>query len=51
MKDAGQAQAEVGKTAQLQFYDWEKNVIGPSGQPAPTEGTVTGDTTPPGLAV
>src|SRR5277367_4078682 len=46
--DAHQAEAEVGKTAQLQFYDWEKNVIGPSGQPAPTEGTVTGDTTSAG---
>jgi SecD/SecF fusion protein len=48
VKNIGQAEAEVGKTAQLQFYDWEKNVIGPSGQPAPTEGTVTGDTTSDG---
>ena len=39
------AQAEVGKTAQLQFYDWEPNVIGPEGKPAPTEGQVTGDAT------
>jgi SecD/SecF fusion protein len=42
------AESEVGKTAQLQFYDWEPNVIGPDGQPAPTEGTVTGDATSTG---
>jgi SecD/SecF fusion protein len=39
------AQDEVGKTAQLYFYDWEPNVIGANGKPAPTEGTVTGDDT------
>ncbi|MGH2864285.1 MAG: protein translocase subunit SecD [Solirubrobacteraceae bacterium] len=48
VKNVHQAEAEVGKTAQLQFYDWEPNVIGPSGEPAPTEGTVTGDTTSEG---
>jgi SecD/SecF fusion protein len=37
---------QVGKTAQLDFYDWEPNVIGPNGQPAPTEGTVTGGPNP-----
>src|ERR1700730_17867593 len=37
------AEKEVGKTAQLYFYDWEPNVIGPNGTPAPSEGTVTGD--------
>jgi SecD/SecF fusion protein len=37
------AEKEVGTTAQLLFYDWETNVIGPTGEPAPTEGTVTGD--------
>ncbi len=36
------AERQVGKTAQLQFYDWEPNVIGPDGQPTPTESTVTG---------
>jgi SecD/SecF fusion protein len=36
------AEDEVGKTAQLFFYDWEPNVIGPDGKPAPTERTVTG---------
>jgi SecD/SecF fusion protein len=33
----------VGETGQLYFYDWEPNVIGANGQPAPAEGTVTGD--------
>ncbi len=40
--NAARAQAEVGRTAQLYFYDWEPNVIGPDGKPAPTEATVTG---------
>ncbi len=44
------AEKEVGKTAQLVFYDWETNVIGPTGEPAPTEGTVTGDPNDPGGA-
>jgi SecD/SecF fusion protein len=48
VSNASRAQDEVGKTAQLYFYDWEPNVIGPSGQPAPTEGTVTGDSTSTG---
>jgi SecD/SecF fusion protein len=43
VSNATRAQEEVGKTAQLQFYDWETNVIGANGQPAPTEGSVTGD--------
>jgi SecD/SecF fusion protein len=42
VSNAQRAQAQVGKTAQLYFYDWEPNVVGPSGQPAPTEPTVTG---------
>ncbi len=45
VSNAERAQDEVGKTAQLFFYDWEPNVIGASGEPAPSEGTVTGDTT------
>jgi SecD/SecF fusion protein len=45
VSNATRAQEEVGKTAQLYFYDWEPNVIGPSGEKAPTEGSVTGDTT------
>ena len=38
VSNAGRAEEEVGKTAQLYFYDWEPNVIGPDGKPAPTEG-------------
>src|SRR5271154_3004895 len=45
VSNASRAQDEVGKTAQLYFYDWEPNVIGPNGQPAPTDGTVTGNST------
>jgi SecD/SecF fusion protein len=40
--NAARAEQEVGKTAQLYFYDWEPNVIGPEGTPAPTQQTVTG---------
>jgi SecD/SecF fusion protein len=40
--NAARAQDQVGKTAQLHFYDWEPNVIGPTGKPAPSEATVTG---------
>jgi SecD/SecF fusion protein len=42
VSNATRAQEEVGKTAQLQFYDWEPNVIGANGKPAPTEATATG---------
>jgi SecD/SecF fusion protein len=42
VSNAGRAQAQVGKTALLYFYDWEPNVIGPDGKPAPTEASVTG---------
>ncbi|HME02222.1 MAG TPA: protein translocase subunit SecD, partial [Solirubrobacteraceae bacterium] len=48
VNNAARAQDEVGKTAQLYFYDWEPNVIGPNGQASPTEGTVTGDATSQG---
>ncbi len=44
--NAQRAQQQVGKTAQLFFYAWEPNVIGPDGQPAPTEATVTGGANP-----
>jgi SecD/SecF fusion protein len=40
--NAKKAEQEVGKTAQLFFYDWEPNVIGAEGKPAPSERTVTG---------
>jgi SecD/SecF fusion protein len=42
VSNASRAQKAVGTTAQLFFYDWEANVIGPDGKPAPTESTVTG---------
>ncbi len=43
VSNAQRAEAEVGKTAQLHFYDWEPNVIGASGNPAgSTEPTATG---------
>src|SRR5436190_5301706 len=48
VSNATRAQEQVGKTAQLYFYDWEPNVIGADGQPAPTDGTVTGDSTSSG---
>src|ERR1700730_759527 len=48
VSNASRAQDQVGKTAQLYFYDWEPNVIGPTGQPAPTDGTITGDSTSAG---
>ncbi len=46
VKDANRAEAQVGTTAQLYFYDWEPNVIGADGKPAPTDSAVTGGQTP-----
>jgi SecD/SecF fusion protein len=46
VSNAARAQEQVGKTAQLHFYDWEPNVIGPEGKPAPTLGTATGGPEP-----
>ena len=48
VSNAARAQDQVGKTAQLHFYDWEPNVIGPDGKPAPSDGTVTGNSTTTG---
>jgi SecD/SecF fusion protein len=42
VKNADQAAAQVGTTAQLFFYDWEKNVLDQSCKPAPTDFAVTG---------
>ncbi|HTZ63018.1 MAG TPA: protein translocase subunit SecD [Solirubrobacteraceae bacterium] len=43
VSNSQRAEAEVGKTAQLYFYDWEPNVIGPDGKPAgSSEPTATG---------
>src|SRR5436190_18581165 len=32
VKNAARAEQQVGTTAQLQFYDWEPNIIGPDGK-------------------
>jgi SecD/SecF fusion protein len=39
---AQSAREQVGKTGDLYFYDWEPNVIGPHGRPAPQDATATG---------
>jgi SecD/SecF fusion protein len=49
VSNAARAQEQVGKTAQLNFYDWEPNVIGPEGSPAPSDSTVTGGPDAAGL--
>ncbi len=47
VSNAARAQQQVGKTAQLFFYDWETNVIGPDGKPVQTiEPKVTGGPQP-----
>src|SRR4051794_24511310 len=43
VQNADQAQQQVGTTAQLLFYDWEKTVLGPNGKPSPNDDAVTGD--------
>src|ERR1700761_7494173 len=40
--DVTRAENEVGQTAQLYFYDWEANVLTPTGQPA-AKGLLTQD--------
>lgn len=40
------AQEIVGKTAQLYFYDWEPNVVGPNGTIGPNSGALTGGEEP-----
>src|SRR3954454_20289806 len=42
VKNADQAQQQVGTTAQLLFYDWEKSVLGPDGKSHPLDAAVTG---------
>jgi SecD/SecF fusion protein len=42
VENAEQAQEQVGQVAQLYFYDWEPNVIGPDGKAAATNAEVTG---------
>jgi hypothetical protein len=46
VKNAGEAEQQVGQVAQMFFYDWEKNVLGDNGQPAPSDPSVTGDGQP-----
>jgi SecD/SecF fusion protein len=48
VSNAARAQEQVGKTAQLFFYDWEPNVIGPQGKAEPSNPTVTGGDQEPG---
>src|SRR3954470_3253139 len=47
-RNAERAIKQVGKVAQLYFYDWEPNVIGPNGKPDPSSSQVT-DTPIPSL--
>ncbi|CAN5167149.1 protein translocase subunit SecDF [soil metagenome] len=42
VSNLGEAIKQVGTVAQLAFYDWEINVIGPDGKPDPTNSSVTG---------
>jgi SecD/SecF fusion protein len=41
-KNAQRAVRQVGKVAQLQFYDWEADVLGPDLKPNPSDPAVTG---------
>lgn len=41
-ENADDAARQVGKTAQMYFYDWEVNVLGPGCKPDPTNSSVTG---------
>src|SRR3954454_4095460 len=45
VKNADQAQQQVGTTAQLAFYDWEKSLLGKDGKPHPDDPNLTGGTT------
>ncbi len=42
VENARRAQEQVGRVAQLYFYDWEATVIGPDGRPDPDDPEVTG---------
>jgi SecD/SecF fusion protein len=43
VKNAGEAEQQVGQVAQMFFYDWESNVLGDNGKPDPSNPAVTGD--------
>ncbi len=49
-QNADEAARQVGKTAQLYFYDWETNVLGPGCRPDPTSSSVTGGQQAGGVA-
>jgi SecD/SecF fusion protein len=42
VKNADEAAQQVGTTAQMNFYDWEPNVLDANCKPAPTDANVTG---------
>ena len=42
VKNADEAAAQVGTTAQMWFYDWEGSVLGPNCKPDPQNPNVTG---------
>ena len=42
VQNAERATEQVGQVAQLYFYDWEPNVLGPGCRPAPNDTDVTG---------
>src|ERR671929_63108 len=50
VKNADEAAQQVGTTAQMYFYDWEPNVIGPNLKPDPQDPIVTFDFTSKGRA-
>jgi SecD/SecF fusion protein len=45
VSNADQAASQVGKTAQLYFYDWEPNVLGPGCRPADQTNLTQSDAT------
>ncbi|MCA1683245.1 MAG: protein translocase subunit SecD, partial [Actinobacteria bacterium] len=53
VKNLSKARQQVGTVAQMNFYDWEVNVIGPDGKPAPQDTLVTGgkNAANPGVAL
>jgi len=53
VSDQAKAIQQVGTVAQMNFYDWEANVIGSSGKPAPQDTLVTGgrDAASPAVAL
>jgi len=49
VKNAAEAVRVIATAGQLEFYDWESNVVGPNGKPAgPTNDAVSGDSSDQG---